>query len=145
VRESAANIWVVMDVWQGVSMDSLKYHTGQPWPTLLRLAGRPHLKRSYDRLLGDPPTGLVACDRLYLLGHPTPYQARTGRGIYGLPKVSYRLAMADPYTPCGWTTPQTALRPFGGWPAYRAGDLRPSSSPLDTPSRTGLPPLAIRL
>jgi hypothetical protein len=30
------------------------------------------------------------------------------------------------------------LRPFGGWPARRAGGLRPSSSPLNTPSHTGL-------
>jgi hypothetical protein len=35
-------------------------------------------------------------------------QARTGRGIHGLPKVSPRPAMPIPYTP------QTALRPFGG-------------------------------
>jgi hypothetical protein len=47
-------------------------------------------------------------------------------------------AKPNPYTPCGRATPQTALRPFGGWPARRAGGLRPSSSPLDTPSRTGL-------
>ena len=64
-------------------------------------------------------------------------QARTGRGIHGLPKVSCGPAMPDPYTPCGRATPQTALRPFGGWPARRAGGLRPSSSCLDTPSRTG--------
>jgi hypothetical protein len=46
--------------------------------------------------------------------------------------------MPNPYTPCGQATPQTALQPFGGWPACRAGGLWPSSSPLDTPSRTGL-------
>jgi hypothetical protein len=32
----------------------------------------------------------------------------------------------------------TLLHPFGGWPARRVGDLRPFSSPLDTPRRTGL-------
>jgi hypothetical protein len=32
--------------------------------------------------------------------------------------------------------PQTALRPFGGWPARRAGALRPSSYPMDNPRRT---------
>jgi hypothetical protein len=42
--------------------------------------------------------------------------------------------MPDPYTPCGRATPQKALRLFGGWLARRAGGLRPSSSPLDTPS-----------
>jgi hypothetical protein len=65
-------------------------------------------------------------------------QARAGRGIHGLPKVSPRLTMPNPSTPCGRATPQTALRLFGGWPARRAGGLRPSSSSLDTPSRTGL-------
>jgi hypothetical protein len=38
--------------------------------------------------------------------------------------------------PC--PTPQTALWPFEWWPARRAVILRPSSSPLDTSSRTGL-------
>jgi hypothetical protein len=65
-------------------------------------------------------------------------QARTGRDIHGLPKVSCGPAMPDPYMPCVRATPQTALRPCGGWPARRAGCLRPSSFPLDTPSRTGL-------
>jgi hypothetical protein len=46
-----------------------------------------------------------------------------GKGIQGLPKVSSGPAMPDLYTPCGRATPQTALL---------------SSSPLDTPSRTGL-------
>jgi hypothetical protein len=66
------------------------------------------------------------------------HQGRTGRGIHGRTKVSCGPAMPNTYTPCGRATPQTALRPFGGWPARRAGGLRPSSSPLDTPSRTGL-------
>jgi hypothetical protein len=57
-------------------------------------------------------------------------QARTGRGIHGLPKVSRGPAKPDPYALCGRATPQTAL--------CRAGRLWPSSSPLDTPSRTGL-------
>jgi hypothetical protein len=52
--------------------------------------------------------------------------------------------MPDPYTPCGRATPQTALRPFGGWPTRSAGGLRPSSFPLDTPSRTGLPVLPLK-
>jgi hypothetical protein len=65
-------------------------------------------------------------------------QARTGRGIHGLPKVSPGPAMPNPYTPCGRVTPQTALRPFWGWPALRAGGLGLSSPPLDTPSRKGL-------
>jgi hypothetical protein len=65
-------------------------------------------------------------------------QARTGRGIHGLPKVSYGPAMSNPNTPCGRATLQTALRLFGGWPAHRVGGLQPSSSPLNTPSHTGL-------
>jgi hypothetical protein len=46
--------------------------------------------------------------------------------------------MPDPYTPSGRAPPQMALWPFGGWLARRAGGLQPSSSPLDTPRRTGL-------
>jgi hypothetical protein len=60
------------------------------------------------------------------------------RGIHGLPKFSPGSAMPDPSTPCGRATPQTALQLFLGWPTHRAGGLRPSSSPLDTPCRMGL-------
>jgi hypothetical protein len=49
-------------------------------------------------------------------------QARTARGIHGLPKLSLGPVM----------------RPFMGLPARRANDLRPSSTPLDTPRRSGL-------
>jgi hypothetical protein len=35
----------IMGVWQGVVMDSLKYHLGPPCPSLLRAAGWPPLKQ----------------------------------------------------------------------------------------------------
>jgi hypothetical protein len=63
------------------------------------------------------------------------------RGIHGLPKVSAGPAMPNPSTPSGRATPKTALRPFRGWPARRMGGLKPSSTPLDTPRRTGLFPI----
>jgi hypothetical protein len=44
--------------------------------------------------------------------------------------------MPYPSTSYGQATPKTALRPFLGWPAYKAGGLRPSSTPLDTPRLT---------
>jgi hypothetical protein len=37
--------------------------------------------------------------------------------------------MPYPFTPCGQATPETAIQPFQGWPARRAGNLRPSSLP----------------
>jgi hypothetical protein len=58
------------------------------------------------------------------------------RDGHGLPKVSSRLAMSYLSTSCRWASPETALPPFQGWPACRAGCLRPSSTSLDTPSRT---------
>jgi hypothetical protein len=51
------------------------------------------------------------------------------RGIHGLPKVSPRTALPNPSTPCGRATPETTLRPFLGWPAPRAGGLRPFIPP----------------
>jgi hypothetical protein len=54
-------------------------------------------------------------------------QARTGRGIHGLPKVSPQPAMPDPYTPCGRATPQTAVRPAG---RAACGRLLPPWIPL---------------
>jgi hypothetical protein len=60
-----------MGLWQGVTMDSLKFHPGPPCPTLLRPAGGPPLKR---------PCGLVAYLQgwwslpvVYPFGYPTPY------------------------------------------------------------------------
>jgi hypothetical protein len=51
-------------VWQGVSTDSLKFHPGPPYPTLLSPAGGPRLKWSYGRFGGSPPAGRVACSHL---------------------------------------------------------------------------------
>jgi hypothetical protein len=41
--------------------------------------------------------------------------------------------MPDPSTPCAWATPEMNLQSFQRWLARKAGDLRPSSTPLDTP------------
>jgi hypothetical protein len=62
------------------------------------------------------------------------------RGGHGLPKVSTRPAMPDPSMPCGQATTETALCQFLGWPARKAGSLRPSSSLLDTTRRTPMIP-----
>jgi hypothetical protein len=58
------------------------------------------------------------------------------RGGHRLPKFSPRPAMPFPSTPCGRATLETALQLFQGLPACKAGGLRPSSTPLDTPRRT---------
>jgi hypothetical protein len=62
-----------MGVWQGVAMDSLKFHLGLPCPTLLRPVGGPPLNRQYSRLRGGPPTGQMACGHLLPCWPPTPY------------------------------------------------------------------------
>jgi hypothetical protein len=43
--------------------------------------------------------------------------------------------MPYPSTPFGPNTPETALWPFQGWPAGRAGSLWPSSTPFGMPLR----------
>jgi hypothetical protein len=40
--------------------------------------------------------------------------------------------MPNPSTPCGWATPEKALRLFQGWPANRASCQQLSFTPLDT-------------
>jgi hypothetical protein len=68
-----------MAVWQGVPMDSLKYHQGPPCSTLLRPTGKPPPKRPYARFRGGPPTAVAQPQGgrpaaiFYPLGHPTPY------------------------------------------------------------------------
>jgi hypothetical protein len=71
-------------------------------------------------------------------------QARTATGIHGHPNVSPRPTQPGLSTPCGWATPKTALRSFRRWHAHRAGGLRPSSTPLDTPCHTGVVEAASR-
>jgi hypothetical protein len=51
-------------VWQGVSMDSLKFHLSLPCPTLLRPAGGPPPKWPYGCFGGGSPAGRAACGRL---------------------------------------------------------------------------------
>jgi hypothetical protein len=58
-------------------------------------------------------------------------QGRLARGGHELSKVSPGPAMPDPSMPYEQATPETALWPFQGWPARRAGGLRPSSRALE--------------
>jgi hypothetical protein len=60
------------------------------------------------------------------------YHRRMARGGHGLARVSPRPAMPYPSTPVGGIP----LWPFQGWPAFRVGGLRPSSTLLDTPRCT---------
>jgi hypothetical protein len=62
-----------ISVWQGVAMDSLKFHTGPPCPTLLCPASglTPHCLMAVLGVAcpqGGPPAAVF-----YSFGHPTPY------------------------------------------------------------------------
>jgi len=59
---------------------------------------------------------------------------RMERGGHGLPKVSLWPTLPYPSMPCGRTTLEMAFQPFQGWPAHWVGGLRPSFTPLDTPT-----------
>jgi hypothetical protein len=86
-------------VWQGVAMDSLKFHPGPPCPTHLRPAGGPPLKRPYIRFRGGPPALRVVCSRL--LPFWTPHAVRPWcphefhfvvAARRGIPRLVYRLS-----------------------------------------------------
>jgi hypothetical protein len=65
---------------------------------------------------------LLASDR----GFETKLKGKHGRmarGDHGLPKVLHGPAMPYPSTPYRRATPETALQPFKGWPACKAGGL----------------------
>jgi hypothetical protein len=69
-----------MGVWQGVGMDSIKFHPGLLCPNLLlpagRPAGKPPLKRLYGLMAFSGvalPQGRQPATVFYPLGHPTPY------------------------------------------------------------------------
>jgi hypothetical protein len=55
---------ITRPVWQGVATDSLKFHLGPLYLTLLRPAGGPCPKWHYGRFRGGPHTGRAACSRL---------------------------------------------------------------------------------
>jgi hypothetical protein len=59
-----------MDAWEGMAMDSIKFHPDPTCPTLLRPAGGPPLKRPYDHFRGGLPAGRVACGHLLPLWTP---------------------------------------------------------------------------
>jgi hypothetical protein len=59
-----------MGVWQGVAMDSLKFHPGPPCQTLLIPAGGSPLKLPYNCFRSGPPCPEVI---FYPLRHPAPY------------------------------------------------------------------------
>jgi hypothetical protein len=66
---------MTVGVWQGVAMDSLKFHPGPPCPTLLRPAGGPPPKRPYSRFGGGPPAERAACGHLLPPWIPLPVRA----------------------------------------------------------------------
>jgi hypothetical protein len=59
-----------MGVWEGVAMDSLKYHLGLPCPTFLCSVGGPPLKRPYGHFRGHLYTGWAPCGRLLPIWTP---------------------------------------------------------------------------
>jgi hypothetical protein len=61
-----------------------------------------------------------------------------GKGYPRTDKSFMRARHARPLYALRVGHPPNSLTTVRGWPARRAGGLRPSSSPLDTPSRTGL-------
>jgi hypothetical protein len=68
-----ASLHLHIGVWQGVAMDSLKFHLGLPRPTLLRPADRPPLIRTYGRFRSVPPARRAARSRFLPVGHLMPY------------------------------------------------------------------------
>jgi hypothetical protein len=61
---------VYMGAWQGVAMDSLKFHPGPPCQTILHHADGPPLKWPQGRFRGSLPAGGVPCGRLLHFGIP---------------------------------------------------------------------------
>jgi hypothetical protein len=114
-----------MDVWQGVAIDSLKFHLGPPCLTLLCLAG-------------GPPAGWRA------FGHPLPLWTAL---CLCLPPPASRLPPLASRLP----PPASRLPPLASRlppPASRLPPLASSLPPLDSclwPPASGLPPPASRL
>jgi hypothetical protein len=61
---------LVMGIWKGVAMDSLKSNLCSPYPTFLYPAGAPPLKRPYSHFRVGPRTGWAGCHRIVPLWIP---------------------------------------------------------------------------
>jgi hypothetical protein len=72
ISDHSKMLMVSIFIWQGVAIDFLLYHLGQPCLTLLRPADGPPLKLPSGRFREGLPTGQAACDRL-LPPYPMPY------------------------------------------------------------------------
>jgi hypothetical protein len=59
---------------QGVTMDSLKFHPGQPCSTCLLPGARSLLKQPYGLFRGSPPIGRAACGPLLPPWTPHAYE-----------------------------------------------------------------------
>jgi hypothetical protein len=85
-----------MGVWQGVTMESLKFHPGLPCPTLLRPVDGPHLKRPYSHF--RRPAALLSStllDTVRLWTFPSSYP-----GAVPLPPRPPAHLTPPPPTPC---------------------------------------------
>jgi hypothetical protein len=76
-----------MCVLQAVTMNSLKFNPGPPFPTLLCPAGRPPLKRPHSRFRGSLPARRAACGRL--LPPWPPHAVRLWEGVRRLLAPSF--------------------------------------------------------
>ena len=69
-----------MDVWQGVAMDSLKFHPDLPCPTLSCPAGGPPLKWPHGRFRGGLLAKQGTCDSF--LPFWTPHTVRLYKNLH---------------------------------------------------------------
>jgi hypothetical protein len=69
-QDQNQSLFQSMGVWEGVAMDSLKYHSSTSCLTLLHCVGRTPLKWPYCRFRGSPPIGWSACTLLLPLWTP---------------------------------------------------------------------------
>jgi hypothetical protein len=77
-----------LGVWEGVAMDSLKYHFSlvlYVWP--FSLCGWPPLKRLVGRFRGGFLQGKRLVAVFYLLGYPTLYAYAREMGMMGIVRI----------------------------------------------------------
>jgi hypothetical protein len=106
-------------------MDSRKYHSAPPCPTLLRPAGGPLLKRPEGCFRGGPPKGWAACGRLLPLWTPHAIRLRitTFRSELKCVRNGSQLGQCFRVSPCGRGRPSLAC-PFGrAWGGHPQGVL----------------------
>jgi hypothetical protein len=137
LRESKWNLRGI-GVWQGVAMDSLKFHLGPRCPAFLRPAGGARLKRPFGRFRGGHLQSRRLASVFYPFGHPTPYGNVMGPRVKARPEPRMEKAASSigRLEWSSWAEDRDPVVMYDVQSSIFLGRCRPRARQADFPSET---------